>query len=79
MMPAHAATLWAYRPTSTPHVYELLHDGRVAGGVSFITDLPEALTMEDIVWGLNNPVPLADRGFRGPAKDMLERHRGHHA
>lgn len=69
---------WAYRPTrASEQGYELVHDGQVVAEVRFDPpeqwSLREALLMEDMVVGLNNPVPLTERGFRG---DWLLRRRG---
>lgn len=68
---------WSHRPTSTAGVWELCRDGVVVGGVSL---LPEAgwrvdLLLDDVVHGLNNPVPLAERGFSGRGGELLERRR----
>lgn len=68
---------WAHRPTGEPGMFEITRDGDVVGLFSLI---PEAgwrveLLVEDAVHGLNNPVPLADRQFDGPAGDRLERRR----
>lgn len=69
---------WAYRADhANPGVFHLTRDGDVVGAVSL---LPEAgwrveLLVDDMVHGLNNPVPLDQRGFGGAAGDMLAKRR----
>jgi hypothetical protein len=67
---------WTYRPTGTPHLYEVLRDGVVVLSVAILAGHErEALLLEDIQHGLNEPVPLRDRGFQGAGGDMLTRRR----
>lgn len=73
---------WSARPVpGVEGVWHLLRDGEAVGGVSF---LPEAgwrvgLLVEDVVAGLNSPVPIEGRQFGGRAGDMLAARRAQRA
>lgn len=68
---------WSYRATAVKGVWMLLRDNVEVGGISFLDEAgwrPEML-VQDAVEGLNNPVPLAERGFGGAGGDALARRR----